>query len=115
MIGIRAVGSHIQLERSGSTTIEEVDRTTNGATSVRRRETTTEVWEKIDSSSVDVAWSEDTWDGIHVWCCVCEWSARTRRDDMERNVQLPMTAVLTTRVNRVIWFAAVLFINKAVV
>ena len=34
---------------------------------------------------------------------------------MKRHVQLPMTAVLTTRVNKVIWFAAVLFINRAVV
>jgi hypothetical protein len=31
------------------------------------------------------------------------------------DLQFPMTAVLTTRVKRVIWFAAVLFFNRAVV
>jgi hypothetical protein len=115
LVGIRAVGRHVHHEGSSSTTIEEVDRTTNGATSVRRCETAAEVWEKVDSSTVDRAWSEDTWDGVHVWCCVYGWSTGIRRDGMERHVQLPMTAVLTTRVNRVIWFAAVLFINRAVV
>jgi hypothetical protein len=30
-------------------------------------------------------------------------------------LQFPMTAVLTTRVKRVIWFSAVLFVNRAVV
>lgn len=36
---------------------------------------------------------------------------RWRRADL----QLPMAAVLTTRVNSVFWFAAVLFFNRAVV
>ena len=115
LVRIRAVGRHVLHEGSSSTTIEEVDRTTNGATSVRRCETTAEVWEKVDSSTVDRAWSEDTWDGVHVRCRVYKWSARIRRDGIERNIQLPMTAVLTTRVNNVIWFAAVLFIKRAVV
>jgi hypothetical protein len=35
--------------------------------------------------------------------------------DCDDDLQLPMTAVLTTRVKRVFWLAAVLFVNNAVV
>jgi hypothetical protein len=40
---------------------------------------------------------------------------RLRRGWKRADLQLPMTAVLTTRVNKVNWFAAVLFFNRAVV
>ena len=37
------------------------------------------------------------------------------REKQVQNIQFPMTAVFTTSVNSVIWFAPVLFINNAVV
>jgi hypothetical protein len=40
---------------------------------------------------------------------------RVARGGDSVDLQLPMTAVLTTRVNNVFWLAAVLFVNRAVV
>lgn len=39
----------------------------------------------------------------------------SKTDGEMKDLQLPMTAVLTTSVKRVFWFAAVLFLRRAVV
>lgn len=58
------VGWHVLLERSSSTIVEEVDRDTNGTTSVCGSESTGEVWDEVDSGAVEgTVGVEDTWDG----------------------------------------------------
>jgi hypothetical protein len=109
LVGGVILSRHVLHERSSSTTIEEVDGNSRVATTVGGRHGTIEVSEKADGGAVDSAVVEDTVDNSHVSGLVCEKSVPFVQRSQIGNVQLPMTAVLTTRVKRAFWLAAVLF------
>jgi hypothetical protein len=113
--GVGVVSGHVLHEGSSTATVEEVDSTTDAAASVCGSETAVEIWQEVDGGTVVGTWGEDAWDlDADVWLGVCDCQ-RELPSCAEVDVQLPMTAVLTTRVKRVFWLAAVLFFNRAVV
>jgi len=68
LVGSVVHGWHVLHQRSSSTTVKEVDRTTNTASSVCGSKATIEVWGEVDRSAVVRALCENTWDrNADIW------------------------------------------------
>lgn len=68
LVGAHVVGGGVVHERSGTTTVEEVDGGTHAAASVGGGEHAVEVWGEVDALVLASSWSEDTGDlDADVW------------------------------------------------
>jgi hypothetical protein len=84
LVGRLIHGGHVLYERSSSTTIEEVDSTTDAAASVCGSKTAVEVWGEVDLGAVVHALGEDTWDlDADIWLGVCDASEKASRLQVE--------------------------------